>query len=52
MNRIMFAVGIIMVIATALLLVILGTRELGSSLIVLSIIGITMIGASRVRIMK
>jgi len=48
----MFAVGILIAIASALLFVFVGTKELGSSPIVLCIIGIGLIAASKVRILK
>jgi len=52
MNRIMFVVGIVIVLTSALLFVLVGTKELGSSPIVLGIIGILLIGVSKFRIMK
>ena len=52
MNRIMFAIGILIVIASALLFVFVGTKELGSSLTVLLIIGILLVAASKFRILK
>ena len=52
MNRIMFVIGILMVVASAFLFLFVGTKELGSSPIVLGIIGILFIGASKFRILK
>jgi len=52
MNRIMFVVGILIAITSALLFIFADTKELGSSPIVLGIIGILLIAASKFRIMK
>jgi|WetSurMetagenome_2_1015567.scaffolds.fasta_scaffold48313_2 hypothetical protein len=52
MNRIMFVVGILITITSALLLFFVGTEKLGGSIIVISIIGILLIGASKFRILK
>ncbi len=52
MNRTIFAVGILMAIASALLLAFVGTKELGSSPIVSGVIGILLIAASKFRILK
>jgi hypothetical protein len=52
MSRIMFIGGLCIAIASALLFVLVGTRELVSSLTVLGIIGILLTGASKFRIMK
>jgi len=51
MNRIMFVLGILIALTSALLFIFAGTKELGSSPIVLGIIGILLIGASKFRIM-
>jgi len=52
MNRIMFVGGLCIVITSALLFVIVDTKELVSSLTVLGIIGILLIGASKFQILK
>lgn len=52
MNRIMFAAGIIIAVASALLFLFAGTKEMGDSPIVSGIIGILLIGASKYRILK
>jgi hypothetical membrane protein len=51
-NRIMFIKGLCIAITSALLFVIVNTKELVDSLTVLGIIGILLIGASKFRIMK
>ena len=50
MNRIIFVVGILIATTSALLFILAGTKELGSSPIVLGIIGILLIAASKFRI--
>jgi hypothetical protein len=52
MNKIMFVVGIMIIIASALLFVFIDTKELGGSITVLLIIGIVLAGASKFRILK
>ena len=52
MNKIMFVVGIMIMIVSALLFVLIDTKELWSSITVLLIIGIVLVGASKFRILK
>jgi hypothetical membrane protein len=52
MDRIMFVGGLLIAITSTLLFVLVGTKKLGSSPIVLGMIGILLIGASRFRVMK
>jgi hypothetical protein len=52
MNRIIFVGGLCIAITSALLFVLVDTKELASSPIVLGIIGILLISASKFRIMK
>ena len=52
MNKIMFVVGIMIMIVSALLFVFVDTEELWSSITVLLIIGIVLVGASKFRILK
>jgi hypothetical protein len=52
MNRIMFVGGLCIAITSALLFLFVGREELASSLTVLGIIGILLIGASKFRILK
>ncbi len=52
MKRVMFALGLLMVIASALLLFFVGERAFWGSLGVLAVLGIIMIGASRVRLLR
>ena len=52
MNRIMFVGGLCIVITSALLFVLVDTKELESALIVIGIIGILLTGASKFRVMK
>jgi len=52
MNRIMFVGGLCIAITSALLFVLPSTKGLGSSPIVLGIIGVLLIGASKFRILK
>jgi hypothetical membrane protein len=52
MNRIMFVGGLCIAITSALLFVLVDTKELVGSLTLLGIIGILLIGASKFRIMK
>jgi hypothetical membrane protein len=52
MNRIIFVGGLCIAITSALLFVLVDTNELVSALIVIGIIGILLIGASKFRVMK
>ncbi len=52
MNRIMFVVGIMIMIASALLFVFIDTRESVGQITVLLIIGIVLAGASEFRLLK
>ena len=52
MNRIMFAAGLIIVLVAAGLLFFVGQKAFWLSLSVLGLIGVVMIAASRVRIMR
>jgi hypothetical protein len=52
MNKIMFVGGLCIAITSALLFVLVNTKELVSSLTVLGIIGILLLGASKFRILK
>ena len=52
MNKIMFVVGIMIMIASALLFVFIDTKELWGSITVLLIIGIGLAAASKFRILK
>jgi hypothetical protein len=52
MSRIMFVVGILATLTSALLSIGPGTEESGSSLIVLCVFGLSLIGASRFQIVK
>jgi len=52
MNRIMFVGGLRIAITSALFLLIIDTRELVSSLTVLEIIGISLVGAAKFRMLK
>ena len=48
----MFVAGIMIMIVSALLFVLIDTKELWSSITVLLIIGIVLVGASKFRILK
>jgi len=52
LNKIMFVAGIMIMIVSALLFVLIDTKELWSSITVLLIIGIVLVGASKFRILK
>jgi hypothetical membrane protein len=52
MNRIIFVGGLCIAITSALLFVLVDTKELVSALIAIGIIGIFLIGASKFRVMK
>ena len=52
MNRIMFVLGIVIMIASALLFVLIDTRESVDQITVLLIIGIVLAAASKYRILK
>jgi len=52
MNKIMFVVGTMIMIASALLFVFIDTKELMGSITVLLIIGIVLAAASKFRILK
>jgi len=52
MSKIMFVGGLCLAITSTLLFVLVDTKELVSSVTVLGIIGILLIGASKFRIMK
>jgi hypothetical protein len=52
MNRTMFVVGILIAVTSASLFVFVGAEEVGGVPIVLCIIGIFFIGASKFRIMN
>ena len=52
MKRIMFAVGLIMAIASALLLAFVGTEKLGFWPMVSAIVGIGLIATSGIRILN
>jgi len=52
MNRIMFILGIMIMIASALLFVFIDTKESAGQITVLLIIGIVLAGASKFRLLK
>ena len=52
MKKVMFGVGLLLVLASVLLFLFVGEREFWASLGVLAVLGIIMIGASRVRLLR